>query len=493
MSEITAMQIWELSERLQARELSSVEVTEAYLREIERRDRVIGAYITVCAEEALKMAEESDRRRTVTGRMPVLAGIPAGIKDNILTKGVKTTCASKMLGDFVPPYSATVVEKLLGMDFVMLGKLNMDEFAMGSSNENSFFGPVRNPRCVDRVAGGSSGGPAAAVSANEAAFALGSDTGGSVRQPAAFCGVVGMKPTYGTVSRYGLVAFASSLDQIGPITGCVRDNALVLNALAGHDPRDATSAARDHGDFTRGLDLGVKGMKIALLSGLPDTGVSPEVRSGIISAASAFREMGAEITEVSLSTLEYALPAYYVISSSEASSNLARFDAVGYGCRSGNSDNIEDLYCDSRSEGFGSEVKRRILLGTFALSSGYFDAYYKKALQVRSLVMKEFSDVFGYCDMILSPVTAAPAYMLGEMTSDPVEMYMGDMFTVPASLAGLPALSLPCSKTEEGLPVGMQLIGKPFSEALLYRAAYAFEQSHPIKLDIDRRCIDGGK
>jgi len=489
MSEITTLAITELAELLRAKELSSAEITKAYLDEIKAKDGIIGAYISVFEEAALRKAEEIDKMRASGVDMPVLSGIPAGIKDNICTKGMKTTCASKMLDGFVPPYDATVIEKLKQLDAIVLGKLNMDEFAMGSTSENSYYRPVRNPRCVDSVPGGSSGGSAAAVAANEAAYALGSDTGGSIRQPAAFCGVVGMKPTYGTVSRYGLVAFASSLDQIGPITKNVRDNALVLNAIAGHDPRDTTSVNRHFGDFTSGLEEGVRGLKIALPREFFADGVSSEVKAGILAAASAFEELGAGIIEVSLSTLEYALPAYYVISSAEASSNLARFDGIRYGHRAVNSDSIEELYINSRSEGFGSEVKRRIMLGTFALSAGYYDAYYKKALQVRTLVAGEFNAIFEKCDLILSPVAPTPAYKIGEKVSDPLEMYMGDAFTVPVNIAGLPALSLPCAKTTEGLPIGMQLIAKPFDEALLYRAGYAFEQTHPIRFDIDRRCV----
>jgi len=488
MREITALTIYELAERLRSGEMSSVDITKAYLEEIRKKDGIIGAYISVYEEAALKNAEEIDKKRASGDEMPLLSGIPAGIKDNICTKGISTTCASKMLENFVPPYDATVIKKLNDQGFVMLGKLNMDEFAMGSTNENSYYRPVRNPRCVDNVPGGSSGGAAAAVAANEAAFALGSDTGGSIRQPAAFCGVVGMKPTYGTVSRYGLVAFASSLDQIGPITKTVRDNALVLNAIAGYDPMDSTSVNRPFGDFTRDLEKGVRGLKIALPAEFLAEGISPEVKAGILSAASAYMEMGAEIVEVSLSTLEYALPAYYVISSAEASSNLARFDGIRYGYRAENPASIEDLYLNSRSEGFGSEVKRRIMLGTFALSAGYYDAYYKKALQVRTLVAGEFNSIFEKCDLILSPVAPTPAYKIGEKSSDPLEMYMGDAFTVPVNIAGLPALSLPCAKTPEGLPIGMQLIAKPFDEALLYRAGYAFEQSHSVRFDIDGRC-----
>lgn len=489
MRDITTLTIAELADLFRSGELSSVEITKAYLDEIKAKDDMIGAYISVNEEAALQKAEEADKKRAAGVELPVLAGIPAGIKDNICTKGMATTCASRMLGGFVPPYDATVVGKINRRDAVILGKLNMDEFAMGSTNENSYYRPVRNPRSFDSVPGGSSGGSAAAVAANMAVYALGSDTGGSIRQPAAFCGVVGMKPTYGSVSRYGLIAFASSLDQIGPITKDVRDNALVLNAIAGHDSMDATSVNRSYGDFTGELEKDVRGLKIALPAEFLAEGISPDVKTAIVNAASAYEKMGAEIIEVSFSMLEYALPAYYVISSAEASSNLARFDGIRYGYRAGSSESIDELYINSRSEGFGSEVKRRIMLGTFALSAGYYDAYYKKALQVRTLVAEEYNAIFKKCDIILSPVAPTPAYKIGEKVFDPLEMYMGDAFTVPVNIAGLPALSLPCAKTPEGLPIGMQLIAKPFNEALLYRAGYAFEQSHPIQFEIDRRCI----
>ncbi|MBR3862775.1 MAG: Asp-tRNA(Asn)/Glu-tRNA(Gln) amidotransferase subunit GatA, partial [Clostridia bacterium] len=395
--------------------------------------------------------------------------------DNICTKGVATTCASKMLADYVPPYNAHVVECLEKEGFVMLGKLNMDEFAMGSTTENSAMKITHNPVDLTRVPGGSSGGSAAAVAANEAAYTLGSDTGGSIRQPAAFCGVVGMKPTYGTVSRYGLVAFASSLDQIGPLTKTVRDNALVLNAIAGHDKRDATSVDRVLGDFTAEIGKGVAGLTIGIPKEFFGEGISPDVKEAVLKAATRYEKMGAKLLEVSMPAIDHALAAYYVISSAEASSNLARFDGVRYGYRTEEFSDIAELYKKSRSEGFGAEVKRRIMLGTFALSSGYYDAYYKKALQVRALVRADYDRVLEKCDVILSPVAPTVAYKLGEKSQNPLEMYMGDAYSVPVNVAGIPALALPCGTGEGNMPVGLQLMGKPFSEALLYRVGAALE------------------
>ena len=382
-----------------------------------------------------------------------------------------------MLGGYIPPYSAHVVEKLEKSGAVILGKLNMDEFAMGSTTENSAFKVCRNPLDTDRVPGGSSGGSAAAVAAREAVYTLGSDTGGSIRQPASFCGVVGMKPTYGSVSRYGLVAFASSLDQIGPITSTVLDNALVLNAIVGHDKRDATSVKRVYNDFTADIKNGVKGMKIGVPEEFFGEGISDDVRKAVLAATDTYRALGAELVSVSMPSIDYALSAYYVISSAEASSNLARFDGVRYGYRCDDYSNIDELYRKSRSEGFGSEVKKRIMLGTFALSSGYYDAYYKKALQVRSLVRKDFDEAFGKCDFIISPVAPTVAYKIGEKTGDSLQMYMGDAYSVPVNIAGIPALTLPCGIGEGGMPVGMQLIGPAFSEGLLYRAGFAFEST----------------
>ncbi len=475
MNEILNMPVTLLTEKIAGKQLSSKEITEAYLENISKTDSEIGAYLTVTAESAIKTAEETDKKIAAGEKLGTLAGIPGGIKDNMCTKGVKTTCASKMLENFVPCYSSTAVEKLNKQGFVMLGKLNMDEFAMGSTNENSYFKPVKNPVNTERVPGGSSGGSAAAVAAKEAAFTLGSDTGGSIRQPAAFCGVVGMKPTYGTVSRYGLVAFASSLDQIGPLTKNVKDNALVLNAIAGHDPKDATCIGGGRPDYAAEIGKGVKGMTVGLPTEFFGDGVSADVKEAVLAAAKRYEKLGANIEEVKLPSLKHALSAYYVISSAEASSNLARFDGIRYGYRSENAETLDDIYKNSRSEGFGPEVQRRIMLGTFALSSGYYDAYYKKALQVRTLVVRDYNKVFEKCDFILSPVAPTTAYKLGEKTDNPLEMYMGDIYSVPINIAGVPSLSLPCGKDGDNMPIGMQLIGKPLGEATLYRAGYAFE------------------
>ena len=476
MSELTKKSLSELASALENKEISSVELTREYLNSIAKNEEKIGAYITVDEKSALDSAAAVDQKRANGEKLSPLAGIPAAIKDNICTKGTKTTCASKMLADFVPPYDAHVIERLKANDFVMLGKLNMDEFAMGSSTENSAMKITHNPCDTERVPGGSSGGSAAAVAAFEAAYTLGSDTGGSIRQPASFCGVVGMKPTYGSVSRYGLVAFASSLDQIGPVTHNVRDNAMVLNAIVGHDRRDATSIDRVYGDFTAELGKGVKGMKIGLPKEFFGEGISKDVKECVLSATKVYESLGAEIVDLSMPSIDHALAAYYVISSAEASSNLARFDGVRYGYRTSEFEDIDELYRKSRSEGFGAEVKRRIMLGTFALSSGYYDAYYKKALQVRNMIMKDFDEVLTKCDLILSPVAPTVAYKIGEKAADPLTMYLGDAYSVPVNIAGVPAISIPCGVGEGNMPVGMQLMGKPFSEATLYRAAYAFEE-----------------
>ena len=473
--EITSLSLRQLSGCLRSGELTAVQAAEAYLASIRENDPSIRAYLSVLEEKAMGQAAETDRRRARGETLSPLAGVPVGIKDNICTKGVTTTCASRMLEQFVPPYSAHVIEKLAEAGAVMLGKLNMDEFAMGSSTENSFFQITHNPRDPSRVPGGSSGGSAAAVAAGEAAFALGSDTGGSIRQPAAFCGVVGMKPTYGTVSRYGLVAFASSLDQIGPLTRDVADSAMVMDCIAGHDSRDSTSIRMDKLPYASQLGQDIRGIKIALPEEFFGEGLSEDVRKGIQLAARRFQDLGAEIVRVSMPALTYALPAYYIISSAEASSNLARFDGIRYGYRSPDYEDITSLYKNSRSEGFGEEVKRRIMLGTFALSSGYYDAYYKKALQVRTLITRDYSRIFAACDCILSPVAPTTAYKIGEKTANPLEMYLGDIYTVPVNIAGLPGLSMPCAAASDGLPVGMQLIGPAFSEPLLYRVGYAYE------------------
>lgn len=473
MSGLTQRSIYEHAEALRKKEYSSVELTQAYLDQIEKKDETIGAYLTVTAEKALEAAKDFDEGKQ-TEDSP-LAGIPCAVKDNLCTKGVRTTCASKMLEGYIPPYDADVIERLKKSGAVILGKLNMDEFAMGSTTENSAYKICRNPKDTDRVPGGSSGGSAAAVAANEAVYTLGSDTGGSIRQPSAFCGVVGMKPTYGSVSRYGLIAFASSLDQIGPVTNTVLDNALVLNAIAGYDRRDATSLKRTCEDFSADLKKGVKGLKIGIPSQFFEDGIAEDVKAAVLEAAENYRRMGAELVNISMPSVDYALSAYYVISSAEASSNLARFDGIRYGYRCNEYTDIEEFYKKNRSEGFGMEVKKRIMLGTFALSSGYYDAYYKKALQVRSLVRNDFASAFEKCDLIISPVAPTVAYRIGERTGNSLEMYMGDAYSVPVNIAGIPALSLPCGTGKEKMPVGMQLIGPAFSENLLYRVGFAFE------------------
>ena len=463
-------------ESLKKGEYSSRELTDAYIAQIENTDSEIGAYITTDFETALKKAEAVDKKRLSGESLEPLAGIPCAIKDNICTKGVKTTCASKMLENYIPPYDACVIEELKKADVVILGKLNMDEFAMGSTTENSAFKTTKNPADITRVPGGSSGGSAACVAAKEAAFTLGSDTGGSIRQPASFCGVVGMKPTYGTVSRYGLVAFASSLDQIGPLTSTVKDNAIVLSAISCADKRDATNICKSQGDFTEDIGKGIKGMKIGLPKEFFGEGISHDVKTAVFEAAERMKNEGAEIVDISMPSIDNALAAYYIISSAEASSNLSRFDGVRYGYRTDCFENIHDLYKKSRSEGFGKEVKRRIMLGTFALSSGYYDAYYKKALQIRSIVMNDFENSFKKCDFILSPVAPTVAYKLGEKSKNPLEMYMGDAYSVPVNIAGVPAISVPCGRGEGNMPVGAQLIGPAFSEKMLYRAAAVLEE-----------------
>ena len=474
---IVSMSLIELSAAMKRGELSSREATRAYLDRIHEVEEKVGGYITLNEEGAMRQADEADKARAAGENVSPQHGIPVAVKDNICVEGLPTTCASRMLENFSPPYSATAWEKLRAAGCVLLGKANMDEFAMGSTTENSAFHPTRNPRNLARVPGGSSGGSAAVVAAEEAPFSLGSDTGGSIRQPAAFCGVVGMKPTYGMVSRYGLIAFASSLDQIGPMTKTVADNALVLDAIAGHDRRDTTSVRRDYAPMNRELTAGVKGLRIGLPQEMFAEGLSSDVRKAVMHAAKTLEELGATVVEVSLPSLRYALPAYYVLSSAEASSNLARFDGVRYSHRAAEYADLEELYVKSRSEGFGAEVKRRILLGTYALSAGYFDAYYKKALQVRTLVIRDFGSVFERCDCLLGPVAPTTAYKLGEKTMSPLEMYLGDIHTVPVNIAGIPALSMPCGLDQDGLPVGLQLMGQAFSEPMLYRVGQALEDA----------------
>ncbi len=476
MNALLSLTAHALSEKIQNKEISSAELTRAQLAHIEETEPAVESYITVTAEEAIRKAEEVDVKIAAGEKLSPLAGIPVAIKDNISTKGVLTTCASKMLYNYVPPYSATAYEKLDAAGAVMVGKANMDEFAMGSSTENSYFKKTKNPRNTEHVPGGSSGGSAAAVAADEAVFALGSDTGGSIRQPASFCGVVGMKPTYGLVSRYGLVAFASSLDQIGPITKDVRDQALVLSTICGKDEKDSTSYRGEVPDFFGALTGECRGMRIGLPKEYLSDAVDPAVREAVLSAAKAYAAMGAEVVDCSLPMLDYALEAYYLISSAEASSNLARYDGVRYGFRAEGCENIEELFLKTRSEGFGKEVKRRIMLGTFVLSSGYYDAYYKKAQKTRTLICEDFARVFETVDCILTPTSPCTAWKFGAKSADPVQMYLADICTVSVNIAGLPALSMPYGQDENGLPIGVQLIGGRMRDADILRAAYALEQ-----------------
>ena len=405
----------------------------------------------------------------------LLAGVPMALKDNICTKGVKTSCASKILGDFIPPYNASIVEKLIAADAISMGKLNMDEFAMGSTSETSFYGPVRNPWDLSRVSGGSSGGAAAAVAAGEVWYAIGSDTGGSIRQPAAYCGVTGMKPTYGTVSRYGLIAYASSLDQMGPVARSAADCAAVLDIIQGKDPYDATSLSGCYGNLLSSLSGDVKGLRIGLPTDCFGEGLDPEVRQAVLDVAQVLKSRGAIVEEFSLPIMEYVVPAYYIIACAEASSNLSRFDGVKYGWRAENYEDLTDLYTKTRSEGFGSEVKRRILLGTFVLSTGYYDAYYKKALQVKFIIKTAYDDAFQKYDMLLTPVTPATAPQLGESLSDPLKMYLSDIYTVPLNLAGLPGISSPCGFDSNGMPIGAQLIGPALGDSVILNAAHSYQ------------------
>ncbi len=427
---------------------------------------------------AMEQAKKVDLARQNGEKLGSLAGVPIVLKDNINFKGTKTTCASKFLENFVSPYNATVAQKLYDAGAIVIAKANMDEFAMGSSNENSAFGAVKNPVDTTRVPGGSSGGSAATVASKQCFASLGTDTGGSIREPSSFCGVVGIKPTYGRVSRFGVVAFASSLDQVGPLTRTVRDNAMMLNVIAGRDEMDMTSSTEIVPDFTAQLNAGIKGMKIGIAKQFFTDDLSNEVRNALNSALEWYKSQGAELIEVDLPSLDTALAVYYIISSAEAASNLARFDGVKYGKRAENYTDVVDLYFKSRTQGFGKEVKRRIMLGNYVLSSGYYDAFYRKAKRVQKVIRNEFATALSKCDVLISPTTATPAFKLGEKSNDHVAMYLTDIFTVPINIAGVPALSMPCGKTQEGLPIGMQIIGKHFDEQTIYRVANAFEQAH---------------
>ncbi|MGM0124084.1 glutamyl-tRNA(Gln) amidotransferase subunit A [Enterococcus sp. AZ194] len=464
----------ELHDLLVSKEITSQDLTQATFDRIKETEPKVDAFLQLNEEKSIELAKAIDEKGITEGN--VLAGIPIGIKDNIVTKDLRTTAASKMLYNFDPIYDATVMDKVYQSDLIPVGKLNMDEFAMGGSTENSAFKKTKNAWDHTKVPGGSSGGSAAAVAAGQVPVSLGSDTGGSIRQPAAFNGIVGMKPTYGRVSRFGLIAFASSLDQIGPMTRTVKDNALALTAISGYDEKDGTSAGVSVPNFAEGLTGDIKGMKIALPKEYLGEGIAPGVQEAILKAAETFRALGATVEEVSLPHSKYGVAVYYIIASSEASSNLQRFDGIRYGYRSEHAKNLDEIYVQSRSEGFGTEVKRRIMLGTFSLSSGYYDAYFKKAGQVRTLIKQDFDKVFNQYDLIIGPSSPTVAFGIGENINDPITMYKSDILTIPVNLAGLPGMSIP-GGFSEGLPVGLQLIGNHFDEATMYKAAYAFEQA----------------
>ena len=475
--EIYELTVHELLEKLDKKEITKEEVLTSYQNRIKEKEKDVQAFITITDKEAKEQLKKIKEEENTSK----LAGIPIGIKDNICTKGVKTTCASRMLENFISPYDATVIEKINNERLISLGKLNMDEFAMGGSTEHSYFKKTKNPWNLNKVPGGSSGGSAAAVAAGLVPWALGSDTGGSVRQPAAFCGVVGLKPTYGLISRYGLVAFASSLDQIGTLTKDVEDAAILLNIIAGHDEKDTTSANREKIDYTKCLQNDVKGLKIGIPKQYFGDGINSEVKDAINEVIKQYEKMGAIVEECSLDVADYALATYYIIACAEASSNLGRFDGIRYGYRTKDFSDLKDLYKNSRSEGFGEEVKRRIILGTYVLSSGYYDAYYKKAQQVRTLVKNEFENNFKKYDVILTPTSPNVAFDIGSKIDNPLEMYLSDVCTVPVNIAGLPAISIPCGVNSEGMPIGFQLIGNHFEEATILNAAYAYEKERKFR------------
>ena len=479
--ELYELTVHELRDKLAKKEITSEDITKSYIKRIEEKEPEVKAFVNTTTENAIEIAKEIDKKRAEGEKLSELAGIPIGIKDNICTKGVKTTCSSKMLESFVSPYDATVMEKVKDEDLIMLGKCNMDEFAMGASTEYSYFKKTSNPWNLNKVPGGSSGGSAAAVAAGMVPWALGSDTGGSVRQPSSFCGTVGLKPTYGLVSRYGLVAFASSLDQIGTITKDVEDNAMLLNVIAGHDAKDSTSVNVEKKDYTKALINDVKGLKIGIPKEYFGEGINPEVKEAVMNVAKKYEELGATVEECSISVTDYALATYYIIACAEASSNLGRFDGIRYGYRTENFSNLKDIYRNSRSEGFGSEVKRRIILGTYVLSSGYYDAYYKKAQKVRTIVKQAFKDLFKKYDVLLTPTAPTVAFDIGTRSNNPLEMYLADICTVSINIGGVPAMSVPCGLDREGMPIGFQLIGNHFDEETLYRAAYTYEQNTDFK------------
>lgn len=471
----------ELGKKIQSGEVKVIDGVNEALAQIEAKEEKIHSFVTVDKEGALKRAEEVQKLIDEGKLTGPLAGVPVAIKDNMCTKGLLTTCSSKILGNFVPTYTATAVEKLEAAGAVIIGKTNMDEFAMGSTTETSAFGITRNPWNTDHVPGGSSGGSCTAVAAEEVPYSLGSDTGGSIRQPSSFCGVTGIKPTYGTVSRYGLIAYGSSLDQIGPVAKDVTDVATILEVISGHDEKDSTSVAREEYDFTSALVDDVKGLKVGIPKDYFGEGLDSEVKEAILKAVDVLKEKGAIVEEFDLSLVEYAIPAYYVIASAEASSNLERFDGVKYGYRTADYEGLHNMYKKSRSEGFGEEVKRRIMLGSFVLSSGYYDAYYLKALRTKALIKKAFDDAFAKYDVIIGPAAPTTAPKIGSSLADPIQMYLGDIYTISVNLAGLPGISVPVGVDSKGLPIGMQLIGDCFNEKTIIRAAYAYEQTREYK------------
>jgi aspartyl-tRNA(Asn)/glutamyl-tRNA(Gln) amidotransferase subunit A len=469
--------IRKLHQQLVSKERSATEITQDYLDQIESLEPKLHSYLTVTSEQALAKAKQVDEQIAAGDDIGLLTGIPIAIKDNMCTRGVRTTCASKILENFVPPYESTVTQKLADIGTIALGKTNLDEFAMGSSTENSAYQLTGNPWDVERVPGGSSGGSAAAVAAGECAIALGSDTGGSIRQPASFCGVVGLKPTYGLVSRFGLVAYASSLDQIGPLTRTVEDAALLLQAIAGHDPRDSTSLNIKIPDYSKCLTTDLNGRKVGVIKETFDAeGIDPQVKAATEKALQQLQDLGAEIQEISCPQFPYGLPTYYIIAPSEASSNLARYDGVKYGVRN-NNENLMSMYTKTRAEGFGVEVKRRIMIGTYALSAGYYDAYYLKAQKVRTLIKQDFEQAFEQVDVLVCPTAPTTAFKAGEKVDDPLSMYLSDLMTIPVNLAGLPGMSIPCGFDAQGLPIGLQLIGNVLREDLLFEVGYAYEQA----------------
>ena len=480
--DLFALTIHQVHDLLVKKEVTSREVTEALYRRIHGVDGKIKAYLMLTEEEAFRQADQVDGKIAKGEQIGDLAGIPLGLKDILCTKGIETTCASKILKGYIPFYDATVIQRLRERDGVFLGKLNMDEFAMGSSTENSGFQITRNPWDLNRIPGGSSGGSAAAVAADECIAALGTDTGGSIRQPAACCGVVGLKPTYGRVSRYGLVAFASSLDQIGPITKDVEDCAILMNAICGYDPCDSTSVNVEVPDYKQSLKKTIKEIRIGIPEEYFIEGIDPEVEKSVRDAIDSFRKWGAEVQTISLPHTEYAVAIYYIIATAEASSNLARYDGVKYGFRSKGYRDLMEMYTQTRAKGFGKEVKRRIILGTYVLSAGYYDAYYRKASQVRTLMRRDFEEAFQKVDVIVAPTAPTPAFRIGEKTEDPLQMYLSDIHTIPVNLAGIPAMSIPCGFSCEGLPIGLQIMGKHFDEGRLLRVAYSFEQNTDFHL-----------